>query len=57
MDETRRLFPFVAGMLGRVTKGFDVPSQGASVHVPANATVVGAFYLTQRAPEVSEAGR
>jgi hypothetical protein len=56
VDETRRLFPFVAGMLGVVHKGFDVTSQGAAVHVPANATVVGAFYLTQHAPEVKDGG-
>ena len=51
VDETRRLFPFVAGMLGQVHKGFDLTAKGRTVHVPPNSTVVGAFYLTQHSPE------
>lgn len=38
-------------VLGSVHKGFDVTSRGRNVHVPANSTVVGAFYLTQHSPE------
>jgi cytochrome P450 len=50
VDEVRRLYPFVAGMFGRVIKPFTMHDRDGPVTVPENYTVVGNFYSTTHDP-------